>query len=289
MSVQVHFHSVNAVSNGNATEKTDFMYVKPREICYKTDSRTLALSDNEFTSTSLRIIETSLASKGLHLRHAVIADVEQLFAFIKTRYPSDIAEEISAYDMYRFIKFGHGLVVRRPDSAIVACLFEVGYDTPERTSYTLRLGVDQSLSGLNVGQALIEYSCILAMQRGSRVKRGLLDLENYTSAHILINKVGWIAEAFYPELKPLGTCFTICLPLDRRGFLENRIDFEKLQTYIEKNKKNSDYIIVKAQDVRKMNAAYNDGFKVVAYLKKGTITNENSFFLLPQEVLYDRF
>lgn len=288
MSVQVHFHSIGASSKGSS-EKTDFMYVKPREICYKTDSRTLALSDDEFTSTTLKIIERSLASKGLYLRRAVIADVEQLFAFIKGRYPSDIAEEISAYDMYRFIKFGHGLVIRKPDSGIVACLFEVGYDTPERTSYTLRLGVDQSLSGLNVGQALIEYSCILAMQRGSGVKRGLLDLENYTSAHILINKVGWIAEAFYPDLKPLGACFTICLPLDRRGFLENRIDFARLQVYIDRNTKNRDYMIVSAEDVHTMNSVYQDGFKVVAYLKKGIITDENSFFLLPQEILYNNY
>lgn len=286
MSTQILFHSVGASSHSTSDIK-DYMYTKPREICYEIDHHTLILSNDEFIKQSLDLIETTLIHKGLLLQRACVEDVESLFAFIKKRYPSQIAEEISAYDMYRFIKFGHGLVVRTHDSRIVACLFEAGYDTQERTSYTLRLGVDQSLSGLNVGQALIEYSCLLAMQRGSRVKRGLLDLENYTSAHILINKVGWIAEAFYPELKPLGTCFTICLPLNKHGFLENRINFAGVQNFVNTRKRNTDFMIIAADDVFTMDLAFKDGFRVVAYLKKGIVTDQDSFFLLPEELLYD--
>lgn len=268
------------------SEKMDYDYAKPREVCYQTDEAFLNKSLPDFIATSLQSIEQAIVGKNLIFRRATVADIEQLFAFIKTRYPLEIAEEISTYDIYRFITFGHGFVVQEPHGSVVACLFEVGYDTPDRTSYTLRLAVDPVLSGLNIGQALIEYSCLLAMKRGSKVKRGLLDLENFPSAHILINKVGWIAEAFYPDLAPLGTCFTICLPLDKRGFLQNRVNISALPLYMANKKEDKDYIIAPAHSIEYIDQAYKDNFRVIAYIKKGVVNQHDNFFLVPASVLY---
>ncbi len=267
-------------------EIMDYDYMKPRELCYQSDEYVLNLSLGEFITFSLRIIEQAIKEKGLVFRRATITDIEDLFAFIKTRYPMDIAEEISTYDLYRFITFGHGLVVQTQQGSIVACLFEVGYDTLDRTSYTLRLAVDPVLSGLNIGQALIEYSCLLAMKRGSKVKRGLLDLENFPSAHILINKVGWIAEAFYPNLAPLGTCFTICLPLHKRGFLQNRVNLSALPDYMSHKKEDKDFIIAPAHNIEYIDQAYKQHFRVIAYIKKGILNNHDNFFLVPASDLY---
>ncbi|HRE57253.1 MAG TPA: hypothetical protein PLW09_05475 [Candidatus Kapabacteria bacterium] len=276
----------DTMSKHVVSEKMDYDYMKPRELCYHTDEIVPDISLPDFIASSLQIIEQTIVEKNLIFRRASIADIEQLFAFIKTRYPLDIAEEISTYDIYRFITFGHGLVVQTQQGNIVACLFEVGYDTIDRTSYTLRLAVDPVLSGLNIGQALIEYSCLLAMKRGSKVKRGLLDLENFPSAHILINKVGWIAEAFYPNLAPLGTCFTICLPLHKRGFLQNRVNISALPHYISHKKEDKDYVVAPAHSIEYIHQAYKENFRVIAYIKKGILNNHDNFFLVPASTLY---
>lgn len=276
----------DTMSTHALSEKMDYDYTKPRELCYHTDEVVPDISLPDFIARSLSIIEQAIVGKNLIFRRATIADIEELFTFIKTRYPLDIAEEISTYDIYRFITFGHGLVVQTQQGTIVACLFEAGYDTPDRTSYTLRLAVDPVLSGLNIGQGLIEYSCLLAMKRGSKVKRGLLDLENFPSAHILINKVGWIAEAFYPDLAPLGTCFTICLPLHKRGFLQNRVNISALPQYVSQKKEDKDFIIAPAHNIEYIDQAYKQHFRVIAYIKKGIVNDHDNFFLVPASVLY---
>jgi len=154
------------------------------------------------------------------------------------------------------------------------------------TSYTVRLAVDESLKGKNLGYHLMMYSCLLAMEQGSRVKRGLIEFNNLRSLHINLNKVGWICDGFEPHITDLGCFFEIALPLDPLGLTGNTVDFYKLMTYIESRREGIDYRLLPAGDQDAMAELYQrTDFKVCALLKPGMVSEGATFFALPSHTL----
>lgn len=259
-------------------------YRKPTELCYESTEWKYFDNNEMFIDYHLGRIEKLLSVDGLVFRFANNEDIETLEVFIQYRYACftpEIAEEISKYDLYRFINFGHGLLIENSERKILACLFEVGYDTEDRMSYTLRLGVDDILKGKNIGKLLLEYSSLIAMKRGSRTKRGLLDLTNFSSTVILVNKIGWMCDGFYPDLTGLGTCFNIVFPLSIEGFTSNRIDPNKLENFLKTAKLDFDYKIIPYYEVDKITELYlQKEFRIVYLLRAGFHTERNSFFAL---------
>ena len=264
-------------------------YQKPTELCFSSSEWEFIPNEIDFINNSLRLIESKFSSQNLLFRKAENTDIINLEKFIQYRYSCfspEIAEEISKYDLYRFINFGHGLILEDSSSKILACLFEVGYNTPDKTSYTLRLGVDDILKGKNIGKLLIEYSSLLAMKNGSLTKRGLLDLTNFSSAVILLNKIGWICDGFYKDLTGLGTCFNIVFPLRMDSFYNNRIDDQKLQLFLKESKSEIDFKIVPYFDVESLDKIYSsEDFKIIYLLRGGLFTERNSFLAIPSDKL----
>lgn len=266
-------------------EQQHLLYQKPISLCQNPTAEELRFLQEDrdmFISLSKEKIENEIKAMGIIFRAATFDDMLPIETFISIRYPEEIADEISAYDLYRFIEFGHGMVLQSPSGNIAGCVFEIGYDTPDKTSYSIRLGVDKSLSGKDLGKLLANYSCLQAMERGSLVKRAILDVDNYTTLNIQLNKIGWLCDGFYKNLKGLGTCFTICLPLTPDGLVRNKIDSGKLVDFIKENQAGTDYLLIDAEDIQSLTDIYsNTIFKVAAFVKSGLVTDRNQFLALP--------
>lgn len=273
----------------NLNIKTPFLYAKPREICRDLNAQELnlaSLSKHEYISLYMRIIENEINTRGLNLRLATFDDIVPVSEFIRKRYRSDLANEVSPYDIFRFIEFGHGLIVDNAEKGILGCLFEIGYDTIESTSYSVRLGIDESLNGMNMGQLLTQYSSLIAMRRGSKVKRGIIDFDNSANLYIQLNHVGWIVESFYYQIPELGNCYNVCLPLTIEGIMFNKIDQNRLIDYLKGKKLDDEFKCMKFDDLESVLTLYREtDFKIVAMLKPGIFHDAYSLLALPAHTI----
>lgn len=214
-------------------------------------------------------------------------DTREVKAFLHRRYPESIAKEICAVDLHRFRQYGHGLVLKAPGGEIKGTIFEIGYDTPEKTSYTVRLAVDEGLEGQNLGYHLMMYSALLAMEKGSRVKRGLIQFENTRSLYVNLNKVGWICDGFEPEITDLGAFFHICLPLDPPGLTRNAIEMDKLLDYLRRHRQDQDYVLTDTDDFEAVCELYSHSdFRIVAVIPPGLVHEKGRFVAMPVEKIF---
>ncbi|MEL7533766.1 MAG: hypothetical protein AAFN10_20805, partial [Bacteroidota bacterium] len=196
-------------------------------------------------------------------------DIPAIKDFLEERYEPELAAEICAFDLHRFEEYGHGVILLDDAGKVRATIFEVGYHTNEKTSYTIRLAVAEELQGRDLGQQLVIYSSLIAMEYGSRIKRGIIEFDNLRSLYINLNKVGWICDEFIPDIKSLGTFFKIALPLDPKGLTGNRIDPRKALEFVRSRKENQDYKLLRFKDFEATQKMYTEtDFKVVAVLKQ---------------------
>lgn len=276
----------------HAFEKGDslrpLLYKKPSAIC-KQAGQELPLfwrEKMEFSREWRQLIKNYVQSFDFSLKTTRDPDTPAIQKFLRERYPVEMAQEICAFDLHRFRQYGHGLVLEDPDGKIKGTIFELGYDTPERTSYTIRLAVDESVEGKNLGYHLMMYSALLAMEKGSRVKRGLIQFNNLRSLYVNLNKVGWVCDGFDPDITGLGAFFHIALPLDPTGLMENAIDKEKIQDYMKDKQAEKDYLLLDLDDLEGVSSMYSDtDFKIVALLPPGLISEEGSFFAIPANAM----
>ena len=248
------------------------LFQKPNGICIdltEEEKGHLKLQNNDFVDTYLNSISNEIQSHGLIFRLAKTTDILPIKQFIEKHYPKDQIDEISPYDMYRFIEFGHGVVIESKNNEILGCLFEIGYDTVEKPSYSIRLGVHKKLHGKGLGRLIYLYTCFLAMKRGSSVNKGLIDFDNHRQLYVQINKMGWLFNHFFADLKGMGSCYEYVMPLTKNGLLMNRIDNNKTKEYIINKKVGIDYIINNVDDFDGIARLYEEtDFKICAFLRK---------------------
>lgn len=276
---KVHNHAFES-----ADSLRPLLYKKPSEICEQ-PGQELPLfwrEKFEFSREWRQQIRTYIQSYGFSIKTTRDEDTPAIQEFLKERYPIEMAQEICAFDLHRFRQYGHGLVLEDPDGKVRGTIFELGYDTPEKTSYTIRLAVDESVEGKNLGYHLMMYSSLLAMEKGSRVKRGLIQFNNLRSLYVNLNKVGWVCDGFDPNITGLGPFFHIALPLDPTGLMGNAIDKEKIQTYIKERQAEKDYMLLDFEDLEGVSSLYSDtNFKIAALLPPGLMDEKGSFFAIP--------
>lgn len=264
------------------------LFRKPEEICRYVGQTLPTMWKDKYTFSQewRKRIEANVNSFGLELRVIEDADTPGVKDFLDRRYPSEIANEICAFDLWRFRKFGHGVILQNPQGKIMGTIFELGYDTRDKTSFTIRMAVDESLKGNNLGYHLMIYSSLLAMEQGSRVKRGIIQVENIRSLYINLNKVGWICDAMIPRITQLGTFFEIALPLDPMGLTANVIDQRSLIQYIQSHKQDHDFMLIHPENTQKMRQVYAEtDFKICAVVKPGGIDEQHWLFALPASSL----
>ncbi|MDP5168935.1 MAG: hypothetical protein NWR72_01715 [Bacteroidia bacterium] len=264
------------------------LYKKPDSIC-STPGEALPLfwrEKLEFSKEWRQQISHYVHSFGLTLKITGDADIPLIKDFLNQRYTPEMANEICPFDLHRIRQYGHVLVLQDQNKKIKGTIFELGYDTAEKTSYTIRLAVDQDHEGQNLGYHLMMYSTLLAMEQGSRVKRGLIQFANTRSLYVNLNKVGWICDGFEPNIPGMGAFFHIALPLDPTGLTGNRMDVAKIKDYMDQHVAEKDYMLIDLEDLEGISSMYADtSFKVVALLPSGKNREKGSFFALPSEVL----
>ncbi len=259
-------------------------YIKPKAI-------TVALTTMEqewlkqprdlFIQSYIDYIDRTLEKFQLVIRKAFVEDIKMIQQFIHEHYPLAKSSWVTVYDIFRMTKFGNGILICDAQNQIKACLFEIGYDTPDRTSYSVRLLVHPGLSGNNIGILLSQYGCLLAMKRGSRVKRALIDCQNIKQLYIQLNRIGWICDHFYANIDGLVPNFTACLPLTPSGLLENRVDKEKTAHFIQTHTRGLDFelIPVSRTDILEINLS-NDEFALVGILRSTPEDPEDYYFTM---------
>jgi len=259
-------------------------YQKPEEICQDPNIFSELISSGNFIRTYKHTIEEKLGSRNLSLRLASVDDIFTIQELINKCYSKEAARDSNPYDFYRFISYGHGLLVEDCSRKLIGCLFEEAYDSSDRTSYTLRLAIDHETTCKELGTLLLEYSCLLAMERGSKVKRGLLLSNNFISTHILINKLGWICDNYYPDLKWVSPSFTISLPLTPESFIKNRVDMKKLLEYIAKSSSGSKcFKLIEWDDQAGLTKLFEDGYVILAFIKEGIISQKHLYVGFPAD------
>ncbi|MEM8900150.1 MAG: hypothetical protein AAGC85_18695 [Bacteroidota bacterium] len=220
-------------------------------------------------------------SRGLQVSflHQNEEDFEGVLAYLKNRYAPTHAQEICAFDLYRFTEFGYGLLLKDRNSQIVGTIFELFYDTAIPSSFTIRLSIDESLKGYNLGHKLMKYSSLLSMEKGVKVKRAIVEINNSISLHVNLNKTGWICDGFLPKIPGLGSFFKISLPLSPYGLETNTVDKEVISSFLEKKRKGIDYQLIPFMDEDNLKRLYAEtDFLVVSFLPSGWI-NEEAFYL----------
>jgi hypothetical protein len=212
-----------------------------------------------------------------------------VYEFIISRFNKEYIDDVSKYDLFRFIEYGHGLIIEDSHKIILGCLFEVGYEKKWKISYSLRLGIDEELKGKGLGKLLTIYSCLLAMERGLHLKIGLISINNLASLHIHVNQVGWLIDKFYHDLDSLGLSFEFSMPLTPDALLRNRIDQDGMQAYIEEHIEGVDFLLIDCEDVETIKSVYmNCKFKIAAIITKNFLGGKPLFFALPVKMLYTK-
>jgi hypothetical protein len=260
------------------------LFKKPPEICQQSDIPLPQFWTDKFKFAEdwRSQIEHRTAAYGLKLQMIRNDDIPRVKKFLYEHYPREVAAEICAFDLHRFMEYGHGLVLINDQEEVKATIFEVGYHTPEKTSYTIRLAVSYELKGKNLGHDMVIYSSLVAMEYGSCIKRGIIEFENLHSLYINLNKVGWICDAFVPEIKDLGAFFKIALPLDPPGLTGNVIDTDKAIDFVRSRREGIDYRLVDFGDFETTTSMYaNTDFVVVAVMRQGWVKDNDCLLAIP--------
>jgi len=268
----------------------DYIFTKPIDICKELndwEKSILLLDKIDFSKAYKENIQAEINSFGLRLRMAHLEDIDPIIDFLVTRFIRD-PEAISKYDLYRFIEYGHGLIVENEQGHIVGCLFEIGYEKEQtKISYSIRLGIDESVKGKGLGRLLTVYSCLLAMERGAQIKIGLIHSNNFPSLHIHVNQVGWLIDEYHYNLGNLGLCFEFSLPLTPQALLVNRIDLDKVRSYCAEHQEGIDYLYIKGDDIETIKSVYRTKrFKIAAIVCPKQKEEVTMLFALPVELLY---
>lgn len=168
--------------------------LKPRSLCRSPESvfsfYQAGIDDDEFFQRLKAAQQERLASLKLHYRLATLDDIPRIERLVFSRYPADMAGEISPFDTYRYVRYGQVMVVEDSYDDIAACAYEIGYDHPDRPSYLLRLVVREDMESRGLATILNRLASALAYIRGARSRHALLDPENHMSLYVHLNKVG---------------------------------------------------------------------------------------------------
>ena len=264
-------------------------YRKPAAICRFSDAWERPLGEEDLSAFVLsrkREIEERVSGVGLRLRLAEPGDMEGITALHRRCFPPETASLESPYVLHRILSYGYAPVVEDARGVILGANVCVGYDDPDRTAYGVRITVDRAVAGHNLGAELVNYSCLIGMERGSHLRRGLLAPTNYGSASNFLNHVGYVCETFHPDLPGFGPRFIVALPLTPGGVLNNRVHPEKLETFMAGHEEGLDYRLLDPLDLEGLRRCYEESpFRIAAFCKKGRMSGENRFLALPQDQL----
>ena len=276
----------DSVENTDAGTHSPIIFArKPADICRPGEEVVPGAPDGDeqvlIDYSKQRIVEY-LDSLKVKLRPAGIDDIPKVQEFIARVYPSELSDEISPFDFFRFLKFGEGFILEEEGHRIVGCLFSIYYDTEEKTAFSIRLGIHSDRTGLNLGYNIMMYSYLKAREHGATVMRALIDCDNFPSLHLHLNHGGWFCDDFGVDYAGLGNCFTIALPLTIQGLMHNKVNVRSFSQYLKEHRDGVDYRVLHWNDWDELTAMYREKeFRVAAFIKAGIYSDQPGFIAFP--------
>jgi hypothetical protein len=264
------------------------MLRKPHQICRITPELENILTPEdigEFVKKEKEEIEQTIRKIGLTLRPAELKDFSGIRQLLCKRFNPDTAAQISFYDAYRAIRHGYTMVLEDASGTIVGYDYSLGYDDEDNTSFGLNIAIHPDWAGFKLQTLVSIYTSLLGMERGSRVRRGIVHPNNVISLHNLLNNTGFLCEHFYGYLPGFESSrFILSFSLTPAGLMNNRVDLEKLVDYIGESTEGVDYMLVDCEDEKAIDDMYQaTSFRVVAFLRAGLMTDKNLLFAVPHE------
>lgn len=267
------------------------IYRKPKEIC-KVDTALDHISTPEevdaFIQQGKKEFEDYLAEHGLYTRKATYEDLDAFFAYAAERFSGLLGSTVmySAYWLDHLISSGHPMLLFNQEGKIKGYKLEASYLNEERTSCGGGIAIDDDLAGLKMGMRFFDYISLIAMEKGARVKRGIIAAYNYPSLHNVLNRSGSIFTEVIPHITGHGQRFVYKINLTPAGMTNNQLDMEGLKTYLTEKTEGTDYRLLKCQDAAGILKLYQEtDFKIAAMLRAGDFVEEQTFVAFPKNEL----
>lgn len=237
--------------------------------------------DENLASSIKTGIERDISSQGLIFRIADISDIEKIFAFQKEIFHPHTATLESEYELYRIIKFGYALLIENEENKILGCYTTIHYLSKDKEGYGIRVGVSPEIAGYNFAAKLARYATVLAFENGCKNFNVLMSPTNFRSASNVLNHVGYYCINFHRHLPSFGTRFEISLPLTFETLSDTEVNIDKVVNFVRTQVINKDYLLLEPHEIDRMESTYlSTEFKIIAFLKKGAVDNNDYFFAI---------
>lgn len=266
-------------------------YRKPAEICHF-DPQFEALNSTDqrrtFAAAERKRLDEYLASLGFRMRIATLEDIPAIRKLMAELF--NAAAQKSAGELYKTIRFGGYTIVLEDLNAqneIIGFDLCTCYHGEFRMALGNMVGVSLRYGGKKLGLVLEQYSFLGNMDMDMITRGGGVKPNNYNSMYMLFNQVGYLGEVYLAgQLGAKEPRILLAYPITPGGYMNNRIDLEKVNAYMSHHTQGKDWQTVLCEDFDAVETLYKTtSFRVVAFLPKGIAAEENMLFALPEEIL----
>ena len=262
-------------------------YIKPGEICrVNPHMNTYTALDNVqgFIRRNKQEIETDISKLKLSLRMGNFNDMDAVFALRNSHYTTP--NSYTTHWFYHLTNYGSCILLEDANKQIVGYQFETSYLDAEKTSFVAGIVIDKQLRGYTLGEKLVRYSLVTAMEKGAKTGGGIIATDNFASITVFINKLGGTFVKFIPDFTGYGPRLVYKMPLTPAHLTLHAIDSDKLIAYTKKYQEGTDFKLISCNDPKTLeNTLNHNDFKIVALVKKDVFDKNEVFFALPDQKL----
>lgn len=265
--------------------------LKPRQVClapeivfpFYQDTG----SDEAFFERLHAAQVEALDALGMSFRMATVQDIPCIETLVRSRYDRETADEISAFDSYRYVLFGNVFLVHDTHNRLCACVYEVGYDHASRPSFLLRLIVQKESESLGLATILNRLSVASAALRGAKTRDALLDHCNHTSLYVHLNKIGsYLTDLVDVPCKGIEHHFVSSRPLTAQTVAANVINDDALHQLVNAPRLPPGLTLADADDLPRLRQLLrHEGFAVIAITRPGALSGCPKLLLAQMEPL----
>lgn len=258
-------------------------YQKPSAICR--DEPGLVTMDDpisveDFLHSEVHAVEEGVRSQGLAIRRMQLGDIPHILHFMAELFDEPARQ--AQREVYKNVRWGGpGNVVALDGNGDV-----VGFYLCTSYAEGVSLGVMMGVAGRKLALTLERYSFLRTMAIGSKVRHGGVRPDNFKSLHVLFNQMGYVGEEYIASPNPALSRILLTLAQTPAAYYRNRVDPTNLPRYIAEASEGKDWMIVQCEDRRAVQEMYAETpFRVVAYLRSGTIRESDCLLALPTDKL----
>jgi len=220
---------------------------------------------------------------GVQFRWATIEDVTAIDALVASRYPPEIAGEVSPYESTRVLDYGRiGLLVD-DDGNVIACQYVVSYlrEGGEKVAYGMRLIVRADYESIGIGETLFRYLCLDARERAFDAHESLISIDSHRVHDLVLNKMGaQYTSMVEADLVGVKNHLNCTLPLGR-DFLFDAVTERSLRDFVATGASGSVTLIDAWRGAELAELVNRQGFNVIAFARPGWLESGPMFVLMP--------